>query len=120
MLSVTIVPGTALSRLRCEGVLDAATAADFARSAEAVLASGGRVVADLSDLVLLDSSGVAALSHLVRRLAETGRRLDVEGLRGQPLMLLRSVGLDRVLGAAAPREGERPLRLPLWALGGRA
>lgn len=119
MLNVQVVAEPAGSHIHCQGVLDASTAAEFAISAQPVFSTGGTVVADLSDVVRLDSSGVGALSHLFRRLAETDRRLEVEGLRGQPLALLSSVGLDRILAQASPRNRGGLLRQPLRALVGR-
>lgn len=118
MLNIEIVSEHRQVRIACRGALDAGTVDRFIAAAARVIAGGERaVVADLSALLHLDSSGIGALSHLFRRLAQAGRRLEVEGTGGQPLALLRATGLDRILApgaarAARPRGFGAPRGLP--------
>lgn len=108
MLNVVVTTETKALRILCRGVLEAETVGRFAEAAARALAlREARVVLDMGDLIHLDSSGLAALSHLFRRLAQAGRRLEVEGLRGQPLALLRGLGLDAMLGAPDARGPRR-------------
>jgi len=111
MLNVQLSAESGALRIACQGALEAGTIERFVETAARALERDeATVVADLSDLLHLDSSGVGALSHLFRRLAQAGRRLVVEGLRGQPLALLRATGLDRILaGASRTRAPARPM-----------
>ncbi len=58
------------------------------------------VVIDLSAVSFVDGSGLGAISYLFKRLASRGRRLRVEGASGQPLAMLRHLGLAHLLGIA--------------------
>jgi len=79
---------------------------------EAILAAGDatthRVVLDLSRVDALDGSGVGAIGFLRKRLLAAGHRLELAGVRGQPLALLRQLGLARTLGLPERRQ-------PFWA-----
>lgn len=90
-----------------DGALDADTVAAFRPVADAALAGSGPVVLRLDHMTALDSSGIAAIVFLHRRLALEGRVLLLTGLAGQPLALARLIGLDRAipcdLPTAAPR-----------------
>lgn len=67
-----------------------------------------RVVLDLSAVERMDGSGVGAIAYLRKRLMAAGRRLDIAGAHGQPLSLLRQLGLARSFGLS---EEQRPF----WA-----
>lgn len=114
MLTIDILDEGRDLRLACRGRLDAESVGDFVAAAVPVIRAAGRgaVVADLSDLVHIDSSGLGALSHLARRLAQAGCRLAVEGLAGQPLALFRTTGLDRILAPAPRRPVQSWLPVP--------
>jgi len=101
--------GTEASPLRIAGVLDADAArrlrerfSDLARTAQ------HDVVIDLSGVGYLDGAGLGALSFLFRHLATRRRRLAIVGANGQPLGLLKELGLAKTLGVAQRR---RPVRL---------
>lgn len=57
-----------------------------------------RVVLDLSRVDRMDGSGVGAIAFLSKRLRAAGLALRVEGARGQPLALLRELGLAALFG----------------------
>ncbi len=61
------------------------------------------VVIDLSNVTHLDGSGVGAISFVFKRLAARGRRLTLAGVAGQPLAMLRHLGLARALGLEEER-----------------
>ena len=56
----------------------------------------------------LDGSGIGAIAFLRKRLLAAGQSLDVSGAHGQPLSLLRQLGLARSFGLS---EEQRPF----WA-----
>jgi anti-sigma B factor antagonist len=56
-----------------------------------------RLLVDLSRLRLIDSSGVGAIVSLFKLVKAYGGAMSVEGVREQPLAILRLLQLDRVL-----------------------
>jgi len=56
-----------------------------------------RLLVDLSRLRLIDSSGVGAIVSLFKLVKAYGGAMSVEGVREQPLTILRLLQLDRVL-----------------------
>lgn len=87
--------------LTLEGRLDA-EGAQALRPAVEDLANGGtpRVVLDLAGVGFMDGAGLGALAFLAKRLPG---RISLSGVTGQPLDLLRHLGLDRVFGLPAGR-----------------
>lgn len=84
--------------LRFEGGLNALTAPSVAPAIDSAVNDGHRVVvADLSDLTEVDSSGVAAVVSLYKRLRNGGRTLRVVGVREQPAQIFELLGLLRML-----------------------
>jgi anti-sigma B factor antagonist len=84
--------------LRIEGELDAITSTELRPALERLLAERHtRIEVDLSDLRLIDSSGVGALVFLYKRAREYGGAVNVTGTRDQPLSIFRLLRLDRVL-----------------------
>lgn len=71
-------------------------------------ASARHVVLDLSEVEQMDGSGIGAIAFLRKRLLAAGQSLDVSGAHGQPLSLLRQLGLARSFGLS---EEQRPF----WA-----
>ena len=71
-------------------------------------ASARRVVLDLSEVDQMDGSGIGAIAYLRKRLLAAGMSLDLSGAHGQPLSLLRQLGLARTFGLTEERR-------PLWA-----
>ena len=62
-----------------------------------------RVVLDLSQVEALDGSGIGAIAFLRKRLAAAGQSLELAGAHGQPLSLLRQLGLARCFGLSEER-----------------
>jgi anti-sigma B factor antagonist len=79
-----------LVHLAIGGVLDASTVASLRADTDRVVAARPLPVQiDLSGLTLIDSSGVAALLSLYKRLRAQERKVTVTGLRDQPLEIFR-------------------------------
>lgn len=81
-----------------------------------------RVVLDLSRVDRMDGSGIGAIAFLAKRLRAAGLALDVEGARGQPLALLRELGLAALFGLEPRRMNPlallaRPLPGLRWGAG---
>jgi len=95
-----------LVRLHLRGGLDGDASRDLRDGLAALAAVEAReVVIDLSNVTFIDGSGLGALSFLFKRLSARGRRLTVEGVSGQPLAMLRHLGLASLLGLES--EGRR-------------
>jgi anti-sigma B factor antagonist len=83
--------------LRVEGVLDALTAPEIRPMVEALVAERRKsIVVDLSSLRLIDSSGVGVVVSLSKRCKAYGGRVQVSGLKNQPLAIFKLLRLDRV------------------------
>ncbi len=54
------------------------------------------ITVDLSQLRLIDSSGVGAIVSLYKRIRAVGGKVEVTGLKDQPLAIFRLLRLDRV------------------------
>ena len=88
-------------RLSIEGELDAVTVSDLRTEIDKLLMRQiGRVEVDLSQLRMLDSSGVGALVSLYKQVRARGGEVVVLGLRDQPLAIFRLLRLDRVMVGA--------------------
>jgi anti-sigma B factor antagonist len=87
-----------VSTLFIGGELDALTTVEL----RPIISSIGRdrpsrVIVDLSQLRLIDGSGVGALVGLYKAVRGYDGSLAVVGVRDQPLAILRLLQLDRVL-----------------------
>ena len=83
--------------LRISGSLDALSTPDLRPVIdELVTEKRPAVTVDLSELRLIDSSGVGAIVSLYKRMRAVGCRVDVVGLKDQPLAIFRLLRLDRV------------------------
>ena len=63
-------------------------------------------ILDLGALSLMDSSGIALILKLSRRLKQLGGRAWVENVGGQPLRVVDASGIDRVVRICALKEME--------------
>ena len=54
------------------------------------------VTVDLSELRIIDSSGVGAIVSLYKRMRAVGSKVEVVGLKDQPLAIFRLLRLDRI------------------------
>jgi anti-sigma B factor antagonist len=99
MIFSTVVDAGTLT-FRVEGELDALSVPQIRPELDQIVARGPtRVVMDLSALRLIDSSGVGAIVSLYKRIKANGGQVVVNGLRDQPLAIVRVLGLDRVFDA---------------------
>jgi anti-sigma B factor antagonist len=87
------------SRLRIAGALDALTVREIGPVIDGLVADRRpRIVVELAELTLIDSSGVGAIVSLYKRVKADGGQVVVEGARDQPLAVLKLLKLDRVFG----------------------
>src|SRR4029078_8858907 len=83
--------------LAVQGELDALTAVDLRPTLDAVVAERPqRVTVDLAGLRLIDSSGVAALVSLYKRVRANGGDVRFVGVADQPLAIFKLLRLDVV------------------------
>jgi anti-sigma B factor antagonist len=83
--------------LRIAGSLDALSTPDLRTVIESLVAEKRPTIrVDLSDLRLIDSSGVGAIVALYKRMRAQGGDVQVVGLKDQPLAIFRLLRLDRV------------------------
>ena len=61
---------------------------------------------DLSGLTFMDSSGIALILKLHRRLTGSGGRAWIENVSAQPLRVLDASGIDRVVNISLGKEAE--------------
>lgn len=87
--------------LRIRGELDALSAPEL-RPVLDKLVDGRHadIAVDLSDLRLIDSSGVGALVSLYKRVRAQGGNVRFTGVRAQPLVIFKLLRLDVVFGLA--------------------
>lgn len=86
--------------IRFAGRLDAITVPDVRPAIEELILRGGRVIVDLSRLDMIDSSGVALIVSLFKRLRATGGSVCVAGVTGQPQEIFHFLRLDHSLPLA--------------------
>ena len=87
-----------VTTVRIEGELDAVTVSELRPFIETLADERHpRIVLELSNLRLIDSSGVGALVFLYKKAKEYGGMVTVQGLRDQPMSIFKLLHLDRVL-----------------------
>ncbi|HWO22024.1 MAG TPA: STAS domain-containing protein [Kofleriaceae bacterium] len=87
------------TRLIVRGSLDINSAPVLAEEIDRIIAAKPpRVVADLSELDLIDSSGVAALVKLYKgiRNGGWGGAIEIQNARDQPLAIFKLLRMDKV------------------------
>lgn len=107
-----------LVRLHLRGGLDGDASRAMRDGLAALAAVEAReVVIDFSNVTFIDGSGLGAISFLFKRLTARGRRLTVSGVSGQPLAMLRHLGLAGLLGLDGEGHRSSFLSLPgmAWA-----
>jgi len=83
--------------LRISGSLDALSTPELRPTIDALVAEKRpSITVDLSDLRLIDSSGVGAIVSLYKRMRALGGKVEVVGLKDQPLAIFRLLRLDRI------------------------
>ncbi|MCA1664348.1 MAG: STAS domain-containing protein [Myxococcales bacterium] len=83
--------------LRISGSLDALSTPEMRPTIDSLVAEKRpKITVDLSDLRLIDSSGVGAIVSLYKRMRALGAKVEVVGLKDQPLAIFRLLRLDRI------------------------
>ena len=86
------------ARIAIEGELDTVTVGDLRAQIDKLVANEPkRVEVDLSNLRMLDSSGVGALVSLYKKVRGYSGGVVMIGLRRQPLAIFRLLRLERVM-----------------------
>ncbi len=89
-------------RIWIQGALDARTVGAIAPVLEAVAAAHPhQVTVDFDKVSLLDSCGVSAIVSLWKRIKAHGGSVVIVRAHDQPLMILKLLKLERVLGACS-------------------
>jgi|GEM_PF-947217 len=102
--------------LHLRGGLDSEASRALRESLAALaVVEASEVVIDFSHVTFIDGSGIGALSFLFKRLAARGRRLVLTGVCGQPLEMLRHLGLAAALGIDRGRARRSFFSLPVLA-----
>jgi anti-sigma B factor antagonist len=86
-----------MTYLKLTSNLDASAVAALKPTLELLATGESNVCLDLSGVNHIDPSGVGALAFLYKRLRTRNRVLSVVSAHGQPLTLLRQLGLAAVL-----------------------
>ena len=103
------VEDSGTTRVAIAGHLDIVSVTELRPALEKVIAEKpARVEVDLSALRMLDSSGVGALVSLYKRARAEGSRVEITGLRDQPLAIFRLLRLDGVLAGAVAKLPDEP------------
>ena len=85
------------STLLVGGSLDVLTAPELMPTIDQLVEQKRpRVTVDLSGLDIIDSSGVAALVALYKRIRAVGGQVTVTGARDQPLAIFKLLRMDKV------------------------
>lgn len=87
--------------LAVRGELDALSAPELRPLLDQVVADRcPQIAVDLSDLRLVDSSGIGALVSLYKRVRAYGGNVAFTGVTAQPLVIFKLLRLDVVFGLA--------------------
>jgi anti-sigma B factor antagonist len=84
--------------LKFQGSLDALTVPDVRPQVEALMTDATvRLVVDLTNVTTIDSSGVALIVSMFKRLRSLGGSIRIAGLQGQPREIFHFLRLDQSL-----------------------
>lgn len=79
------------------GQLDAMSAPEIMPTIDKIVAEKRKnTIVDLTDLELIDSSGVATIVALYKRCKAQGGKVTVTGAKDQPLAIFKLLRMDRV------------------------
>jgi len=82
------------------GTLDALTVPEIRACVDTLVDEGRQdVTVDMSKVELIDSSGVAVVVSLYKRVRANGGSVKVVGFQGQPATIFKLLRLDRVFTA---------------------
>ncbi len=86
-----------VTMLSIAGSLDVLTAPELMPTIDKLVGERRpRITVDLSGLDIIDSSGVAALVALYKRMRAVGGQVTVVGARDQPLAIFKLLRMDKV------------------------
>jgi len=110
-MNFTIVAKDGISHLAIEGQLDAVSVGDLRLELDKLVSTRPRAVeVDLTNLRLIDSSGVGALVSLYKRVKQQGGNVMINGIRDQPLAIFQLLKLDRLMLRPAKKPTPRVTR----------
>jgi anti-sigma B factor antagonist len=97
-MNYTIVVKDGITHLTIEGQLDAVSVSDLRMELDKLVDTRPRAVeVNLTELRLIDSSGVGALVSLYKRVKSQGGNVMINGIRDQPLAIFKLLKLDRFM-----------------------
>jgi anti-sigma B factor antagonist len=91
----TLIKENETAVLSLRGELDALSCPELRPVLDALAEDGRRVTVDLSELRLIDSSGVGAMVSLYKRVRANGGDVRFVGVTAQPLVIFKLLRLDR-------------------------
>ena len=84
--------------LRLKGQLDALTAGTMAPTVDELMAAQTKnIIFDLSEITLIDSSGIGAIVSVFKRTRSWGGDTRISGLSAQPFEVFKLLKLDKVI-----------------------
>jgi anti-sigma B factor antagonist len=94
----TIAAKDSTTHIAIEGQLDAVSVSDLRAELDRLVETRPKSVeVDLSELRLIDSSGIGALVSLYKRVRQKGGNVVIVGVRDQPLAIFQLLQLDRFM-----------------------
>ena|ERR1051325_4323156 len=91
----TVVQDNDATVLKLRGELDALSCPELRPVLDSLVTEGRAVTVDLSELRLIDSSGVGAMVSLYKRIRANGGDVRFVGVTAQPLVIFKLLRLDR-------------------------
>jgi anti-sigma B factor antagonist len=97
----SLVRGSDETTLSIRGELDALSCPELRPLVDALASEPGcKLVVDLSELRLVDSSGIGVLVSLYKRVRASGGSVKFVGVTAQPLVIFKLLRLDRAFELA--------------------
>jgi anti-anti-sigma factor len=97
-MEMKICPSRNRVVISLSGAFDAAAVAELRpRLERAVETVPADFFVDMSDVDVIDSSGIGAIVFMLKRLAISGRSLKLVGTRGQPKQLIEFLRVNRAI-----------------------
>ncbi|HXU04941.1 MAG TPA: STAS domain-containing protein [Polyangia bacterium] len=97
-MNYTIAAKDGTTFLTIDGTLDAVSVSDLRGEIDKLVDARPKTVdVDLSQLRMIDSSGVGALVSLYKRVRAKGGEVVIRGVRDQPLAIFQLLQLDRFM-----------------------
>jgi len=97
-MNYTIAAKDGTTVITIDGTLDAISVSDLRGELDKIVGARPQSVeVDLSQLRMIDSSGVGALVSLYKRVRAQGGSVVLKGVRDQPLAIFQLLQLDRLM-----------------------